>query len=243
MDPDDFGLSRDDLIGKEILAGAVGVDNRADKVLRHLGVIREKLLGVLGEAIAAIAEGGIVVMCADPRIEAHPVDDLARVQSARHCIAVKFVEIGDPHREIGVGEKLDRLGLIGAGKEDGNVLFDRAFEEEIGEPTGLAALVADDDAARVKVVVKGTSLAEEFGREHHAVGVETLANVADKADGDGGFDDDRCTRIEPQHKADHALNARGVKVVRLGVIVRGRRHNHEIGSGIGLFGIGGGREA
>ena len=162
MDADDFGLSRDDLIGKEIFARAVRIYNRADEVLRHFGVIREELFGVLGEAISAIPKGRVVVMCADPRIEAYPVDDLARVHSARHGIAVELVEIGDAHGEISVGKELDRLGLIGAGKENGHILFDCPFTEEISEPAGVSALVTDDDAAGVEVVVERTPFAQKL---------------------------------------------------------------------------------
>ena len=238
IDSNDFGLSRDDPVGKEILAGAVRIDNSADQVLRHFGVIREELLGVLGKAVTAVAEGGIVVMRADPRIEAHPVDDLARIHPARHGIAVELVEICDAHGEIGVGEKLDRLGFIGASKEHGHVLFDRPFEEEFGEPAGVSTLIAHDDAAWVQVVIKRAPLAKELGREHHAVGIEPLADTANKSDWDGGFDDDGRARIKLQHKADHALDARSIKVIRLGVIVRWRRHNDEIRIGIGFFLVG-----
>jgi len=46
----------------------VGVDNGADEVLWHLGVVRQQLFGILGQAIAAIAKRRIVVVIADARI-------------------------------------------------------------------------------------------------------------------------------------------------------------------------------
>ena len=46
------------LAGDEVLAGAVGLHDGLDQVLRHVPVAGRQLLGVLGQAAAAVAEAG-----------------------------------------------------------------------------------------------------------------------------------------------------------------------------------------
>jgi len=82
---------------------------------------------------------------ADPRIEPDALDDLPGVQPAGGRVGVELVEVRHPQRQIGVGEQLDRLGLGRVGQQHRCVVFDRAFEQQIGEqPAGVAA-VADHD--------------------------------------------------------------------------------------------------
>ena len=46
------------LVGHEVLAGAVGLHDGLDQVLRHAPVVGQQLVGVLGQAVAAVAEAG-----------------------------------------------------------------------------------------------------------------------------------------------------------------------------------------
>ncbi len=52
----------------------------------------------------------------------------------------------DPHGEVGVGEKLDRLRLVRAGEEQGDVLFRRPLDKERGNLAGAGAFLSDHDA-------------------------------------------------------------------------------------------------
>jgi len=45
------------------------------------------------------------------RIKADARNDLAWIHAMRAGVAVQLVEEGNPHRQIGGGEKLDRLAL------------------------------------------------------------------------------------------------------------------------------------
>ena len=46
------------LVGDEVLAGAVGLHDGLDQVIRHVPVVGQQLLGVLGQAVAAVAGRG-----------------------------------------------------------------------------------------------------------------------------------------------------------------------------------------
>ena len=48
--------------------------DRRNHVLRHVGIVSEKLLCVLGEAVAAISERRVVVVGADTRVESYTLD-------------------------------------------------------------------------------------------------------------------------------------------------------------------------
>ena len=43
------------LVGDEVLAGAVGLNDGLDQVLRHVPVVGQQLLGVLGQAVVVVA--------------------------------------------------------------------------------------------------------------------------------------------------------------------------------------------
>ncbi len=105
------------LVCDEVLACAVCLHDGLDQVLRHVLVVGEQLLGVLGQAVAAVAEAGVVVVRPDARLQAHAVDDVAGVEAADLTVGVELVEIGHAQRQVGVGEQLHCLGLGGAQHE------------------------------------------------------------------------------------------------------------------------------
>ena len=108
--------------------------------------------------------------------------------------------------------------------------------------------VADNDAARVEVVVEGLALAEELGREEEVELLHALARVAEVeaarvAHGDGRFDDHHGVGVDGQHEVDDFLDMGGVEVVLHGVVVGRGSDHHEVGVGIGRFAVEGGDEA
>ena len=180
-----------------VLAGPVALDDGLDQVLGDVVEVREELLRVLGEAITAVAEAGVVVVGADARVEADAFDDGLRVEALHLGVGVELVEIADAQGQVGVGEELDRLRLRRAHEEDGDVLLQRALADEGRESVGgvlqgkrflrfarndrgsaarndrgSAArndrVEADDDTGGVEVVVEGLGLAEEFRSEDDA---------------------------------------------------------------------------
>ena len=60
-------------VGDEVLAGVVALHDGLDQVLGHVPVVGQQLLGVLGQAVAAVAEGGVVVVETNARLKEHTV--------------------------------------------------------------------------------------------------------------------------------------------------------------------------
>ena len=239
------------LVGDEVLAGAIGVHDGLDQVLRHVFIICQQLLGVLGQAVAAVAEAGVVVVAADARLQAHAVDDVAGVEAADLAVGVELVEVGHAKRQVGVGEELHGLGLGGAQHElrdaDGSVGV-RALElggvgalreqagELLGRGDGLGVVLrsAHHDAAGVQVVVERLALAQELGAEEDLVVAQPLAQARGVADGDGRLDDDPSVRVHRAHGGDGGLDRRSVEEVPVAVVVGGRGDDGVVGARVGL---------
>lgn len=75
-----FWRKRSDMVCNVLLSGLIGLHHRADHGFRHIPVIGQKLLRILGQAVAAVAEGRIIVEIADAGIIAHALDDIGGVQ-------------------------------------------------------------------------------------------------------------------------------------------------------------------
>ena len=111
VNPDDFRLAGDNLIGDKVFTRRIGVYDSRYKVLRHVRIVGAKLLCVFGQAVAAVPERRVVIVIAYSRVERYALYDRLRVETFKFGVGIEFVEIGDPQREIGVGEKFNRLRL------------------------------------------------------------------------------------------------------------------------------------
>lgn len=245
------------LVGHEVLAGAVCVHDGLDQVLRHVPVVSEQLLGVLGQAVAAVAEAGVVVVAADARLQAHAVDDVAGVEAADLAVGVELVEVGHAQRQVGVGEELHGLGLGGAQHELRDALGAvgvhaielggvGALREQAGEllggRDGLGVVLgrAHHDAAGVQVVVECLALAQELGAEEDLAVAQPLAKARGVADGDGRLDDDPGVRVHRAHGGDGGLDGARVEEVPVRVVVGGRGDDGIVGARVGLGHVHGG---
>ena len=123
-------------VGDEVFARGVGVDDGAHEVLGHVLVVGQELLGVLRQAVAAVAERGVVVHVADAGVKTHTVDDLLGVEAFHLGVGVKLVEVADAQGEVGIGEKFHGLGFGGTHEEGVDVGFERALLKEGGKGAG-----------------------------------------------------------------------------------------------------------
>ena len=227
-------------VGDEVFARGVGVDDGAHEVLGHVLVVGQELLGILRQAVAAVAERGVIVHVADAGVETHAVDDLLGVEAFHLGVGVKFVEVADAQGEVGVGEEFHGLGFGGAHEEGVDVGLERALLKEGGEgagsfvQVGVAFGASDDDARGIEVIVEGFAFAEKFRREQEVAAVEALAQLRGVAYGDGAFDDDDGVLVDAHHLAHHTFDGGGVEKVALHVVVGRRGDDDEVGFGIGF---------
>ena len=245
------------LVCHEVLAGAVGVHDGLDQVLRHVLVVGQQLLGVLGQAVAAVAEAGVVVVAADARLQADAVDDVAGVEAADLAVGVELVEVGHAQRQVGVGEQLHCLGLGGAQHELGDALravgvdslqlggvgaLRQQAGEAFGSCDGVGILLgrANHDTGRMQVVVERLALAQELGAEEDLVIAQPLAQARGVADGDGRLDDDPGVRVHGAHGGDGGLDGARVEEVPVAVVVGGRGDDGVVGARVGLGHVDGG---
>ena len=246
-----------DLVCHEVLAGAVGLDDGLDQVLRDVPVVGQQLLGVLGQAVAAVAEAGVVVVRPDARLQAHAVDHVAGVEAADLAVGVELVEVGHAQRQVGVGEQLHGLGLGGAQHElrdaDSSVGVHAlqlggvgALREQAGEPLrrgdgiGVVLRRANHDAAGMQVVVERLALAKELGAEEDLTVAQPLTQARGVAHRDGGLDDDPGVRVHRAHGGDGGLDGARVEEVPVAVVVGGRGDDGVVGARVGLGHVDGG---
>ena len=228
--------------------------DRLDEVLRHVLIVREQLLCVFGQAVSAVAKRRIIVVISHTRIETDAFDDLGGVQVFDLGVGVELVEVADAQREVCVDEQLRGFRFGEAHEEDVDVLLVSALLQERGEEVRLLArplgglVVADDDAARVQVVVQGLRLAEKLRAEQNVVRIQFLADVFGVAYRNRRFDDDGglsllglvLGRFEDQ--PDDGLHSGAVKEIHLGIVVGRRCDDDEVGVSVSLLAVCGGGE-
>ena len=259
------------LPGDEVLPRAVALHDRGHHVLRYVLVVGQQLLGVLGEAVAAVAKRRVVVVRAYPRVKAHAPDDGRGVQALDLRVGVQFVEVAHPEREVCVREELDGLGILQAHVQRRDVLLYGALlqqgrelmcgtlqERYVGNcADGIVFFLEfgiiyqirypDDYATRIQIVVQGLALAKELRGEEQVQPLQALLPVPDiqaaaVAHRDGGLDDHHCVRVDLQHQIDDLLHVAGVEVVPDRIVVGRGRDDHEVRVGVGPASVKGGRE-
>lgn len=114
-------------VGDVVLAGAVGLHDGGHHVLRHVLVVGQQLLGVLGQAVAAVAKAGVVVIVADARVQTHALNDLPCIQPAAFGVGVQFVEVGHTQCKVAVGKQFDGLRFRKAHEQRRDVRIQRTF--------------------------------------------------------------------------------------------------------------------
>ena len=115
----------------KILPRPVRLHNRLNQILRHVRIIRQKLLRILRQTISAIPKTWVIVMRANSRIQTHPIYDLLCIQPFHLRISIELIEIRHPKRQICIREKLHRLRFRISHDQRVNILFDCAFLQKL----------------------------------------------------------------------------------------------------------------
>ena len=112
------------LVGNEVLTGAVALHNGGHHVLGNIGIVGQQLFGILGQAVAAIAEAGVVIVGTDTGVEADTRDDSLGVETLDLGIGIEFVEVADTESEVGVGKEFYSFCLGHTHQETRDTLVD-----------------------------------------------------------------------------------------------------------------------
>ncbi|MNC67496.1 hypothetical protein D3C75_1179980 [compost metagenome] len=102
-------------------------------------------------------------MAAYTWIQPHAFNDLAAVKTMSLGIGIQFVEISNPHGEIGIGEQLDRFRLRAVGQQKWYVLLDGPSLQEGGKTLSTLGTFTHYDARGMQVVIQRPPLSQEFG--------------------------------------------------------------------------------
>ena len=220
-----------DTVRDIILAGAVALDDGGHHILRNIRKVGQELLGILGQAVAAVTEGGVVIVGADPGIQADAADDIPGIQALGFGIGIQLVKIGNTEGQISVCKELHGLSLGEPHEENLRILLEGGSAQHIRKALGLfpgGIVTADDDAAGIEIIIKGLGLPEELRGEEDVRSAVLLTDRGGIADGHGALDDHDGIGIGCQHRFDDGFNGRGIKKVLLGIIVRGGGDDHKI---------------
>lgn len=93
---------------------------------------------------------------------------------------------------------------------------------------------ADNDAARMQVVVKRVPLTQELGAENDTGIAALLADTLGVAHRHRRLDDNPSVRVDGTHRIHRRLDGRGIEVVQVGVVVGGRGNNYVLRALVGL---------
>ncbi len=158
-------------VGNVVFTSAVGFNDSLDQVFRHVLIIRQQLLGVLGQAVAAIAEGRVVIVVASAG-QGTRLDDLPGVQALHLGIGIQLVKVRYAQGQIGIGKQLDGLSFGETHNQRINVLLDCAFLQQTCKGVGgwpsqdeHSPHLCDNDTARVEVIVQSLGFTQELRAE------------------------------------------------------------------------------
>ena len=237
-----------DPVGDEIFPGAVGLHDGFDEVLRHILIVCQELLRILWEAVATVAEGGVIVEFPDPGVQAHAVNDFPGVEALHFRIGIKFIEVGHPHGEVSIGEELHRFRLGESHEPGGDIVLDGPFLEKpckgmgrLHQP-GIFGIRAHDDTAGIEVIVECLRFPQEFRTEEDILRPCLLPDFFGVPHGDGGLDHHDGMGIHLHHQVDHRLHGGGVEEIPLGIVIGRGGDDDDFRIFIGRFPVGGGGE-
>ena len=82
-------------IRNEILPGPIGLNNGLNQIFRHILIVCQQLLGVLWQAVPSVTEAGVIIVAADPGIQANTLNDLPSIQAFAFRICIQLIEVAN----------------------------------------------------------------------------------------------------------------------------------------------------
>ena len=173
-------------------------------------------------------------MSANARIKADTVDNLLSVQPLHLCIGIQFIEIADAQSQISISKQLNCFSLSESHEQRINVFLDCTFLKQLSKnmcslhQTGVFYIRANDDTARIQVVIQCLALTQELRAEDNVIAVIFFTDACSEANGNRRFDYHDCFRVILNYQFDNSFNRRSIKKIFLTVIVGRSRNDHKI---------------
>ena len=170
-------------------------------------------------------------MSANARIKADTVDNLLSVQPLHLCIGIQFIEIADAQSQISISKQLNCFCLGKAHEQGINVFLDCTFLKQFSKSvcsfyqTSIIYIRANDNTARIQVVIQCLALTQELRAEDNVVAVIFFTDARGEANRNRRLDYHNCFRVILNHQFDNRFNRRSIKEILLAVII-GRSRNH-----------------
>ena len=80
-------------IGNIVFSCTVTLYNCLYQVLWYIGIVCQKLLGILWQAITTIAETWVVIMRSDTWVKTYAINDCFGIQALDFCVCIQFIEV------------------------------------------------------------------------------------------------------------------------------------------------------
>ena len=173
-------------------------------------------------------------MTTNTRIKANTVNNLLGIQSFALCIGIQFVEVSHAQCQICISKQFNCFRLGEAHKQCVDVFLNRTFLQKTSELMSslhqalIVQIRADDDAARIQIVIQSLRFTQEFRAEDDVLAVELLTHGCGVAHRNGGLNDHDGVRVIFHDQLDHSFNCRCVKVLGVAIVVRGSSYYNKV---------------
>ena len=94
--------------------------------------------------------------------------------------------------------------------------------------TGVFYIRANDDTARIQVVIQCLALTQELRAEDNVIAVIFFTNTCSEANRNRRLDYHDCFRVILNHQLDNRFNRRSIKEILLAVVVGRSSNNNKI---------------
>ena len=174
-------------------------------------------------------------MATDTRIKADTINNLLGVQPLAFCVGIQLIEVSHAQSQIGVSKQFNRLRLSESHKQSVDILLDSAFLQKFCKSvcrlyqTSILHIGANDNAARIQIVIQSLALTQKLWAEDNIVAVIFFADTCCEANRNRGLYHHNCFRVILNYQFNHGFYCAGIKKVLLWIVVCRCSNYHKIG--------------